>query len=205
VRNTAQVANGDTVCIVGCGGVGLNAVIGARLAGAATIVAVDPDPDKRTAARGFGAHHDLDPSDPDIDRALADLLGGVGADHVIVATGAPPAHHSAMSLLAPSGTLTIVGMPADGVSLQVSPGDLAGADQRIAGSKMGGAVPGRDIVDLAAAHLRGDFDLAELVSHRHEFHDINLAIDDVRRGTTRRSVVTIDHTSVSSDTTAGTP
>ena len=205
VRNTAQVADGDTVCIVGCGGVGLNAVIGARLAGAATIVAVDPDPDKRTAARGFGAHHDLDPSDPDIDRALADLLGGVGADHVIVATGAPAAHHSAMGLLAPSGTLTIVGMPADGVNLQVSPGDLAGADQRIAGSKMGGAVPGRDIVDLAAAHLRGDFDLAELVSHRHEFHDINLAIDDVRRGATRRSVVTINHTSVSPDTAAGTP
>ena len=70
---------------------------------------------------------------------------------------------------------------------------------------MGGAVPERDIVDLAAAHLRGDFDLAELVSRRHEFHDINLAIDDVRRGTTRRSVVTIDHTDIASNPTTGTP
>jgi len=193
VRNSAQVAAGDSVCVVGCGGVGLNVVIGARFAGASAIIAVDPDPDKRAGAVAFGAHHALDPAAVDVARELSHLLGEPGADHVIVATGAPSAHTGALALAAPSGAVTIVGMPADGVTQEIAPGDLAGADQRIIGSKMGGAVPERDIVELAYAHNTGAFDLDALVTHRYPFAEINTAIDDVRRGATRRSVVLIEH------------
>jgi len=141
----------------------------------------------------LGAHHALDPAAVDVARELSHLLGEPGADHVIVATGAPSAHTGALTLAAPSGAVTIVGMPADGVTQEIAPGDLAGADQRIIGSKMGGAVPECDIVELAYAHNTGEFDLDALVTHRYPFAEINTAIDDVRRGATRRSVVLIEH------------
>ncbi|HAQ22988.1 MAG TPA: zinc-binding dehydrogenase, partial [Acidimicrobiaceae bacterium] len=108
VANTAQVAAGDAVVVVGCGGVGSGALQAARIAGADPILAVDPIPEKRVAALGFGATHVVDPARDDIATVITRATGGYLADHLLVTTGAPAALDGAIDLLAPMGNLVIV-------------------------------------------------------------------------------------------------
>ena len=188
-RNTANIQPGETVAVVDCGGVGMGVIQGAQLAGATVIVAIDPQADKRSLALTMGATHTADPLNQDPAEAISQATGGRLADHVLLATAAPAALNSALALLAPMGALTLVGMPADGVTLTIDPSALAGYNQRILGSKMGTARLNRDIPALVADYFAGRLKLDQLVSSTYPLEDLEQALDEVRSGSALRTVI----------------
>lgn len=193
VLNTANVAPGSVVVVLGCGGVGLNVVQGAALARAATIVAVDLQPTKLDLAIHLGATHAVDPTAGDVPAVVADLTEGRMADYVFIATGAPAALASASGLVGTMGAIVVVGMPATGVAGQFDPGSLAARNQRILGSKMGTSVIARDIPSLVSRYLDGTLELDGLVSRTFSLDDINEAMDEVRSGAALRNVIVFEH------------
>jgi Zn-dependent alcohol dehydrogenase len=193
VLNTAAVEPGSSVAVIGCGGVGLNVVQGARIAGAGVIVAVDPQPAKLDLARRLGATHTADPTADDVAAVIADATGGFKADYVFVATGARAALDGALALVDSMGALVVVGMPPDGVTGTYDPGWLAGLNQRILGSKMGTSVIARDIPALIERYAAGEVELDGLISRRFALEQINEAIDEVRNGSALRNVIVFDH------------
>jgi len=193
VLNTAAVAPGSTVVVLGCGGVGLNVVQGAALAKAATIIASDPQPSKLDLAIHLGATHALDPMAEDLAQLVADLTDGHMADYVFIATGAPAALAGADQLVGTMGAIVVVGMPATGVAGHFDPGALAARNQRILGSKMGTSVIARDIPALIARYQDGKLELDGLVSRTFSLDEINNAMDEVRSGAALRNVIVFDH------------
>jgi Zn-dependent alcohol dehydrogenase len=189
ITNTARVTTGDAVVVVGCGGVGIGAVQAARIAGADPIVAVDPIPDKRESARGFGATHVVDPVHDDLSAAITAATGGPLADHLLITTGSPAALDSAIELLAPMGQLVIVGMAADDVTIEVAPSWLAAANKSILGCKMGTIRVAEDVPALIEHHRAGRLDLQGMVSSTHALEDIAEAFEEVWRGDVLRTVV----------------
>jgi len=189
VTNTARVNAGDSVVVVGCGGVGIGAVQAARIVGADPIVAVDPTPDKRKSARGFGATHVVDPVHDDLSAAITAATGGPLADHLLITTGSPAALDGAIELLAPMGQLIIVGMAADDVTIEVAPSWLAAANKSILGSKMGTIRVTEDVPALIEHHRAGRLDLQGMVSSTHALEDIAKAFEEVWRGDVLRTVV----------------
>ena len=187
VLNTDVVAPDDSVVVVGCGGVGLNVIQGAALAGAHPIIAVDPEPTKATIAKRLGATQVCSPADAAA--VVAAATDGHMADHVFVATGAPPALRSASDLLGVGGAIVIVGMPPDGTTMEIDPSSLAGAGQRILGSKMGSSDHHADVPTYLDHHRDGRLELEGLVSGTFALDEINLALDGVRSGTALRNVI----------------
>lgn len=190
--NSAPVREGDRVVVIGAGGVGLNAIQGARLAGAAQIVAIDLSDDKLAAARDFGATDLLRADVPKLRREVMALTAGEGADVVLVCVGAIAAHQQAASLAAKGGTVVMVGMPPSGQAVQVEPVVLAATAQTIRGSFMGGSVIARDIPALVEHWRAGRLRLEDLISARFPFARINEAIAAARDPDQRRVVVTMD-------------
>lgn len=154
VVHTAAVRPGESVVVVGTGGVGLNAVQGARIVGATRILALDPNPMKREAAVLCGATHTLDPTDPAVVGEVRRLTGG-GADWVVVTAGVPAAFALAQMLVARGGGLVWVGVPEDGGILALDPGEIAGDGLRILGSKMGDVRIRDDILTLVELWRQG--------------------------------------------------
>ena len=189
VINTAKVPSGSSVVVIGTGGVGLNSVQGAALSGATTIIAVDLSDDKLEAARLFGATHTINPVGTDVVAEVKALTGGRGADYVFVTVGAKPAFDQSYSLMARTGTVVLVGMPATGVMSEIDPGTIAGESQRILGSKMGSARIQIDIPNLVTLYQQGRLKLDELVSRRYPLEQINEAIAAVKRGEALRNVI----------------
>ena len=189
VVNTARVRPGDTVVVIGCGGVGLNAVQGARLSGAARIVAVDLEPKKLDDAREFGATDTLLASEEKPWRSVRAITGGRGADHVFVTVGAIPAYDLAHRLMAPGGTVYAVGMPHSGEVTSYEPVILAATGQGMRGSLMGEVVLSRDVPWMVDLYGQGRLELDALVSRTWALEEINAAIDDTRSGKTRRNVI----------------
>lgn len=196
--NTAQVRPGEAVVVIGAGGVGLNAIQGARIAGAARIIAIDLSDEKLVAARDFGASDVLRADMKGLRRAVLALTEGQGADHVLVAVGAISAYDQAASLACRGGQVVAVGMPASGARMQVEPVILAATGQSLRGSFMGGTVVQRDIPALVALWRQGRLKLEELITGRYAFADINQAIADARAGHVRRNVVRIAQSSAPS-------
>jgi S-(hydroxymethyl)mycothiol dehydrogenase len=189
VVNTARVRPGEAVAVIGCGGVGLNAVQGARLSGAARIVALDLEPKKLEDARVFGATDVLLASEEKPWRAVRAMTGGHGADHVFVSVGAIPAYDMANRLLAPGGTVYAVGMPHSGETTHYEPVILAATGQGMRGSLMGDVVLSRDVPWMVDLYGQGRLELDALVSRTWSFDAINDAIDDTRSGRARRNVI----------------
>lgn len=192
VINTARVRPGASVAVLGCGGVGLNVVQGARLAGAAIIVGIDPVDGKLDAAERFGATHVLDAKRDDAEAGIKALTAGRGADYVFVAAGAKAAFDAAYGMLARGGAVVLVGMPPNGVTSTIDPGTLANDSKRILGSKMGASNIHRDIPNLVALYRQGRLLLDELVSARYRLDQINEAIAEVKRGGALRNVIIFD-------------
>lgn len=188
VLNTASVPSGASVVVVGAGGVGLNCVQGAVLAGADPIVAVDPVASKLEAAGFLGATHVVSAADEDPVRAVRAATDG-GADFVFVAAGAEAAFESGMRMLGRGGALVIVGMPPSGVRLALDPTDVADNGYRILGSKMGSADPHALVPWLLERHAEGRLALERLVTGRYRLDEVNEALAGVREGTTIRNVV----------------
>jgi S-(hydroxymethyl)mycothiol dehydrogenase len=177
------------VVVIGCGGVGLNAVQGARLSGAARIVAMDLEPSKLDDARAFGATDGILASEEKPWRRLREILGGVLATHVFVTVGAIPAYDTALRLLAPGGTAYAVGMPHGGAMSDYEPVILAATGQGIRGSLMGEVVLSRDVPWMVDLWRQGRLELDALVSRRWRLDEINEAIADTKAARARRNVI----------------
>jgi len=190
VLHTAQVEPGATVGVIGTGGVGLNAVQGAAIAGAREIVAVDVVAAKLDVARGFGATNVVDPSGTDVAEAVAELTGGRGLDAVIVTAGSAAAVEQALTLVATGGSVVLVGMPG-GATASIDPEDIAERGLRVLGSKVGSARPHLDVPALVALYRSGRLKLDELVSGRFPLARIEEALALARGGTAVRSVVVL--------------
>jgi Zn-dependent alcohol dehydrogenase len=190
VLNTAAVRPGSSVATIGTGGVGLNCVQGAALAGAKVNVAIDVSTQKLAAARTFGATHALDPRQENARAVLRALTGGRGADYVFVAVGSAAAVEQGATMLRRGGTLVVVGMPAVGVKMCFEAVDVADRGIRIVGSKMGSTRLGIDVPLLAEWYLQGRLKLDQLISGRYPLERINDALDSARSGAALRNVVT---------------
>ena len=191
VRNTAGVAPGSFVVVLGAGGVGLNVVQGGRLAGAAEVIAVDPDPRRLAAALRLGASAAV-PVGDDVRDEVRAVTKGEMADYVFVATAAVSAIETGFDLLARMGTLVLVGMPPSGARVSLDPVTVASTGQRILGSKMGSARPARDIPALAALYREGRLELDGLITARYTLEEIGEAIESARSGEALRNVIITD-------------
>lgn len=189
VVNTAQVKPGQRVAVIGCGGVGLNSVQAAALAGASMIAAIDLSDDKLEAARRFGATHAFNPATTDAAAEIMALTAGRGVDFVFVTVGAKAAFESAFSYLTKNGAVVIVGMPPTGVFASYDPGTMAAWNQKILGSKMGEADIASDIPRLVEHYRAGRLRLDELVTARYPLDEINEAIAAVGQGKALRNVI----------------
>lgn len=187
--NTAAIEPGSTVVVIGTGGVGLNAVQGARLAGATTIIAVDINDAKLTTAREFGATVTVNSTSTELTAAVADITDGAMADYVLVTVGAKAPIENAPALLAANGVVVVVGMPASGVMATIDPGTIAAMNQSILGSKMGRATISRDIPALIEKYRTGELLLDELVTKTCTLDEINEAFDSVISGDAVRNVI----------------
>lgn len=188
VVNTAGVRPGQNVVVIGAGGVGLNAIQGAWLAGAAHITAVDTSAEKLDMAMEFGATTGVLTSDPAPWKA-ARKAAGRGADAVFVTVGAIPAYDSAHRFLAPGGRVIAVGMPHSGEMARYEPVVMAVLGQGIQASYMGDVVIQRDIPWMVELYKQGRLKLDELVSATWSFDQINDAIADTKTGAARRNVI----------------
>ncbi len=187
---TASVPSGSSVAVVGCGGVGLGAIQGCRIAGADPIVAIDLAPAKLVSATRFGATHTAEPTAAQ--DAVREVTGGRGVDFAFVTAGSGKAIDLAMKIMRRGGALVVVGMPANGVATPLELGYLAAAGQRILGSKMGSIRPREDIPEMVRLYEEGQLMLAEMISGRYRLEQINDAIDDFRAGNAIRNVVVFD-------------
>ncbi len=189
VVNTAKVKVGNSVVVIGTGGVGLNSIQGAALAGAHPVIAIDLADDKLEAAKSFGATHTINPGREDVGEAVRGLTQGRGADYVFVAVGVKSAIEQGFGLLRKAGSLVIVGMTPDGVVTEFDPLTVANDGMRILGSKMGSTRVSVDIPKLVELYLGGRLKLDELITGRYRLEEINEAIASVKRGEALRNVV----------------
>ncbi|MEB8386861.1 Zn-dependent alcohol dehydrogenase [Rhodobacteraceae bacterium KMM 6894] len=191
VVNAAGLRAGQDAVVIGAGGVGLNAIQGARIAGARRIVAVDMSAEKLAVAREFGATDGvLATSDAPWSDAKAAM--GRGADAVFVTVGSAPAYDTAPHYLANGGRVVLVGMPAVGAQSSYEALNLADAGQGMIGSKMGDTVIRRDIPWMVDLYQQGRLKLDELISGRWTLEQINEAMDDTKGGSARRNVILFD-------------
>jgi Zn-dependent alcohol dehydrogenase len=188
VVNTGKVRPGEVVVVIGAGGVGLNAIQGARIAGASRIVAVDITEGKLAAAKEFGATDGILATDPKPWKRLREIAGRM-ADAVFVTVGAIPAFDVAPRYLAAHGRMVMVGMPHSGAMSSYEPVVIAALAQGMLGSVMGDAVLARDIRWMVDLYQQGRLKLDELVSGRWPLEKINEAIADTRTGAARRNVI----------------
>ena len=188
VLNTAAVEPGSTVAVIGCGGVGLNVVQGARLAGAERIIAIDVVADKIALAAQFGATDRIDASQVDAVEALFALLPD-GVDYAFDAIGRTSTTEQSIRMLGLGGAAVIVGLPPTGARASFEPLVLAEADQRILGSNYGSARPSIDIPALVDRYMDGQLQLDPLVSGRRPLSEAALAFADLESGEALRTLL----------------
>ena len=191
VSNTAQMPKGGTVAVVGCGGVGLNAIQAARIGGAAQIIAVDLAEDRLEAARRFGATDTVNGGTEDPIRGVRAASGKRGVDFCFVTVGSEEAINQSFRMCAPGGASVLVGMPHNEARARFSPVALSSFSQRILGSVMGHMDIQKEIPELIAKYQSGELLLDELVSRHFTFDEVNEAMDATRRGEGLRNVVMI--------------
>jgi Zn-dependent alcohol dehydrogenase len=190
VRNTAQVTPAASVVVIGAGGVGLNSVQGAALAGARPVIAVDVSDSRLEAARLFGATDVINSKRTDATGAIRELTEGRGADYTFISAGSPAAIELGLTTSRRGGTVVIVGITGTGVTVPVDPGELADSARHVLGCKMGAIRPQIDIPALVEAYRAGQLKLDELVTARFPLERINEALDTARRGEGLRTVIT---------------
>lgn len=190
--HTGDVQPGDSVAVFGCGGVGDAAITGARLAGAATIIAIDRDPAKLATAQDFGATHTVDASSVDPVEAVKDATGGFGADVCIEAVGNPAVLKQAFYARDLAGTVVQVGVPTPDMAFPDLPMlDFFGHGGALKPSWYGDCLPSRDFPALTELYLQGRLDLDAFVSETIGLDDIEEAFAKMQRGEVLRSVVVL--------------
>jgi S-(hydroxymethyl)mycothiol dehydrogenase len=187
--NTGGVTRGDTVAVIGCGGVGDAAVLGSRLAGARTIIAVDVDDRKLEWAREFGATHVVNSRSTDPVDRIRELTGGFGADVVIDAVGRPETYKQAFFARDLAGTVVLVGVPTPQTRLELPLLEVFGRGGALKSSWYGDCLPGRDFPMLVDLHLDGRLPLEAFVSETIGLGDVEEAFTKMEHGDVLRSVV----------------
>ncbi len=189
--NTGGVGRGDSVAVIGCGGVGNAAIAGARVAGATTIVAVDVDDRKLSWARDFGATHTVNAKENDVVESIRSLTGGFGADVVIDAVGRPETYEQAFFARDLAGTVVLVGVPTPDLTLTLPMIEIFGRGGALKSSWYGDCLPSRDFPMLIDLYLQGRFDLDRFVSETIGIGDVEKAFEKMHRGDVLRSVVVL--------------
>lgn len=190
--NTGNVGRGDSVAVIGCGGVGIAAVAGARLAGAAKIIAVDLDPRKLEQATALGATHTVDASKDDVVERIQELTDTFGADVVIEAVGRPETWKQAFYARDLAGTVVLVGVPTPDMKVPELPLiDVFGRGGSLKSSWYGDCLPSRDFPMLVDLYRQGRLDLDAFVTERIGIDDVEAAFDKMHGGDVLRSVVMI--------------
>lgn len=189
---TGAVAPGDSVAVFGCGGVGDAAIVGAKLAGATTVVAVDLDDRKLEWARGFGATHVVNASKVDPVLAVREATGGFGADVCVEAVGTPKTLEQAFFARDLAGTVVQVGVPTPQMRMpDLAMIDFFGRGGTLKPSWYGDCLPSRDFPALVDMYLQGRLPLDDFVSERIGLDDVEEAFAKMSRGEVLRSVVII--------------
>ncbi|MGD6740417.1 S-(hydroxymethyl)mycothiol dehydrogenase [Streptomyces sp. BH106] len=187
--NTGNVGRGDSVAVIGCGGVGNASVVGARLAGAAKIIAVDIDDAKLATARELGATHTVNSRSTDPIEAVRQLTGGFGADVVIEAVGRPETYEQAFYARDLAGTVVLVGVPTPEMKIELPLLDVFGRGGALKSSWYGDCLPSRDFPMLIDLYLQGRLDLDAFVTETIALDDVEKAFERMHHGDVLRSVV----------------
>ncbi len=189
--NTGGVSRGDTVAVIGCGGVGNAAVAGASFAGARTVIAVDLDARKLEWAKGFGATHTVDAGTEDVVERIKELTGGFGVDVVVEAVGSPETYRQAFLARDLAGTLVQVGVPRPTMTIELPMIELFGRGGALKSSWYGDCLPNRDFPILIDLYLSGRLDLDSFVTETVTLDDVEEAFTRMQRGEVLRSVVVL--------------
>ncbi|GAA0416946.1 S-(hydroxymethyl)mycothiol dehydrogenase [Streptomyces luteireticuli] len=189
--NTGGVTRGDSVAVIGCGGVGDAAIAGSRLAGAGRIIAVDIDDRKLATALRMGATHTVNSRSTDPVEAIRELTGGFGADVVIEAVGRPETYEQAFYARDLAGTVVLVGVPTPDMRIDLPLLDVFGRGGALKSSWYGDCLPSRDFPMLIDLHLQGRLDLDSFVTETIGLDDIEAAFDRMHGGDVLRSVVVL--------------
>jgi S-(hydroxymethyl)mycothiol dehydrogenase len=187
--NTGGVSRGDSVAVIGCGGVGDGAILGARLAGAKTIIAVDIDDRKLEWARDFGATHVINSRATDLVEGVRELTGGFGADVVVEAIGRPETYQQAFFARDLAGVVVLVGVPTPDMRLELPLLEMFGRGGALKSSWYGDCLPSRDFPMLVDLHLDGRLPLDKFVSETIGLGDVEAAFAKMEHGDVLRSVV----------------
>ncbi|WIG18581.1 S-(hydroxymethyl)mycothiol dehydrogenase [Kocuria rosea] len=192
VLNTANVRRGESVAVIGCGGVGTAAIAGAQLAGATTIIAVDLDDEKLATAQKFGATHTVNSKEQDPVAAIQELTGGHGADVVVDAVGVAATFQQAFEARDLAGRLVLVGVPAPGTTWEIPLDEVFGRGGSIKSAWYGDTLPNRDFPMLVDQYRLGRLDLDGFVTERIGIEDVEPAFERMTAGKVLRSVVELD-------------
>jgi S-(hydroxymethyl)glutathione dehydrogenase/alcohol dehydrogenase len=188
VINRAKVRPGSSVAVFGAGGVGLSAIMAARLAGAEPIIAVEPAPARRALALELGATLALDGHDPAVAQALLDHTHG-GADYAFEAAGLPSLLETAFSVTRPGGMIVAIGVPPDGSVVSLPGPQLVRTEKIVTGTFYGSARPAIDMPLILRLHAQGRLPLEKLVGRRYRLAEVNEAFADMQAGTSARGVL----------------
>jgi Zn-dependent alcohol dehydrogenase len=190
VINTAKVGTGESVAVIGIGGVGLNSIQGAYLSGAQPIIALDLLENKLKAACDFGATHTINiAQEADPAAVVRELTGGRGVDYAFVTVGSPLAVAQAINLIRRGGTLVLVGIPDDKATHPLLLAQAVWKEQRILSSSMGSTRLSVQVPQLVALYQQKRLRLDELISRRYPLEQINEAIASMERGEALRNVI----------------
>ena len=189
--NTGGVTRGDSVAVIGCGGVGNAAIAGSVLAGATTVIAVDVDDRKLEWAKGFGATHTVNSRSQDPVEAVRELTGGFGADVVVEAVGRPETYEQAFYARDLAGTVVLVGVPTPDLKVELPMIEIFGRGGALKSSWYGDCLPSRDFPMLVDLYRQGRFDLDGFVSETIGLGDVEAAFEKMHRGDVLRSVVVL--------------
>lgn len=191
VFNIGAVQPGGKAAVIGLGGVGLAAVLGAAAAGAETIVAVDTLDSKLDFARELGATHCFNATDPDITAKVKEATKG-GVDAALEFAGSARALEGAFAMTRRGGTTITAGLPNPKAVLNISPLTLVAEERTLRGSYLGSGVPSRDIGRFLGLHGRGKLPVEKLMTHRIRLDEINEAFDRLHKGEAIRQLVEFD-------------
>ena len=176
VERVGKIKNGEAIAIIGAGGVGINAIQAARIAGASPLIAIDTAGDKEDFAKDLGVTHFINPKYENAHATVMKISKNKGLDAVLVGVGAAKAIEDAVHMIKPGGRVIIMGMPANDDLAKINAADLAGSAKTIIGTKMGSAMIRQDIPRLITLYEQGQISLDRLISHRYPFKNINEAI-----------------------------
>ena len=193
VRNVARVQPGQSVAVLGCGGVGLQVIAAARLAGADPIIAVDRVPEKLELARAQGATHAVDAAEDVSPASSIRQLSDGGVDYAFEVIGRPETIRLAWDAIRPGGTAVVVGLVPDGVEATVPAVEFL-SDKSLVGTYYGSGDPAAELPGLAALALSGELDLAGVITHVDGLEGVEAALDRLRRGEGARTVLLVDRT-----------